>query len=220
MKVSVFPKIFLPRIFDPYFTTKQLGSGLGLATTYSIISHHKGQIAVHSEPEDGTEFIVYLPAVPNANVRNGTVENAAQTGQGKILIMDDEEPILNLMSQMLSYLGYSSVGARDGEEAIRIFRGALEEEDPFDAVILDLTVPGGPGGKEVVEDLHRLDTELKAIVSSGYSNDPIMGEYKKYGFCGCVSKPFSLKELSSILQRALHIPGGSVKAVDNHKSSD
>ncbi|MHC4536410.1 MAG: 7TM diverse intracellular signaling domain-containing protein, partial [Planctomycetota bacterium] len=186
------PEVYLNKIFDPYFTSKQKGSGLGLTTAFSIIRKHDGHIVAKSQLEAGTTFTVYLPSSKEKVPQKTEDRHAEISGKGKILAMDDEEMIRDLVGDMLNRLGYEAEVARHGEEAIHIYRRAIESGEPFDAVILDLTVPGGMGGKETIERLRELDSNLKAIVSSGYSNDPIMSEPKKYGFSSVVVKPFDI----------------------------
>lgn len=193
----------ISNIFDPYFTTKQKGSGLGLATAYSIIKRHGGRINVYSEVGKGTVFNVYLPASSKEPIE---VEDKAQStheGHGKILIMDDQEPILKMVSRMLGRMGYEIVTTLDGSEAVETYSEAYEAGDFFDMVILDLTVPGGMGGAKTVIELLKIDPEVKAVVSSGYSNDPIMSKYQDYGFCGVVPKPYTKAQLSEVLNRIL-----------------
>ena len=201
---SGIPEMYLNKIFDPYFTSKQNGSGLGLAIAYSVIKRHDGHISVESQAGVGTTFTVYLPS---------TNEEAPQTAEkrldplpdrGKILVMDDEDMIRDLIHHMLHRMGCEVEVARDGEEAIHLFRRALETGEPFDAVILDLTVPGAMGGKETLDKLREVDPDVKAIVSSGYSNDPIMSDYKIYGFSGVVAKPFNMQNLSETLNAVLN----------------
>jgi len=196
------PKKHLQKIFDPYFTTKQNGSGLGLAISYSIIKKHEGLIMVESEVEVGTVFSVYLPASEKEifTVKD-IVEENLHSGKGKVLLMDDQRNIREMVGETLTYLGYEVYCASEGSEAISLFKKAKEEGNSFDAVILDLTVPGGMGGKETVQALLKIDPEVKAIVSSGYSNDPVMSEYRQYGFSYVINKPFVITELSNILKK-------------------
>jgi len=194
----------LPKIFDPYFTTKQRGSGLGLATTYSIIKRHEGYIRVESRLGEGTTFYIYLPASEKQLlIQKGLLGRdlgaGFKVGQRRILIMDDEDSIRDAVSQMLRYIGYEVESARDGAEAIELYKRAQGSERPFDAVILDLTIPGGMGGKEAVQKLREIDSQVKAIVSSGYSHDPVMADFKQYGFCGVVVKPYKIEELREVL---------------------
>jgi CheY-like chemotaxis protein len=194
----------LGKIFDPYFTTKEQGSGLGLATSHSIIKKHGGYITVESLPGKGTTFYIYLPAAARRDEPNQMPGKLATRGKGKILIMDDEDMIREITGELLQNLGYQVEFAQNGGEAIDIYREARDLGKSFDAVILDLTVPGGMGGKETVKVLLEIDPEARAIVSSGYSNDPIMAEFKKYGFCGVIIKPYRLTELSQTLQNVLN----------------
>lgn len=189
------------KIFDPYFTTKQDGSGLGLAVAYSIIANHAGHISVQSDPGKGSLFSIYLPSPGKGSLVGKPAETAPplSKGQGKILVMDDEELIRKVSSAMLIQLGYEPHTANDGEEAIARYLQAQKDGQPFDLVIMDLTVPGGMGGKEAIARLLALDPRAKAIVSSGYANDPIMANFSEYGFCGIAPKPFSLQDLSSLL---------------------
>jgi len=195
------PKKHLPNIFEPYYSTKQQGSGLGLATAYSIIKRHGGHITVYSELNKGTVFNIYLPASSKNMIEIVDKEENIHFGQGKILIMDDQEPILKMVSKMLRKMGYESTSATDGTQAINIYREAYNKGKPFDLVILDLTVPGGMGGAKTMEKLLKIDPNVKAVVSSGYSNDPIMACFEDYGFCGVVPKPFTKNQLSEILNK-------------------
>jgi PAS domain S-box-containing protein len=197
------PAEHLPRIFDPYFSTKQKGSGLGLATAYSIVKNHQGHIAVESQLGTGTNMHVYLPATSQSTIEPLPEKLKVVTGQGKILVMDDEEIVRQTLSKLLGYLGYELTFARDGDEAIEQFIQAREAGQEFDAVILDLTVPGGMGGKAAIEKLLRIDPQVKAIVSSGYSDDPIMANFLEYGFSGVIAKPYRVAELSKVLHRVL-----------------
>lgn len=200
------PPEHLAKIFDPYFTTKQSGSGLGLAVVHSIIANHAGHIGVESEPGKGTVFSIYLPSTGKSSPTEKPAEATSplRTGQGKILVMDDEELIRHVSTAMLRQLGYEAHAANDGEEAITCYLQAKKEGRPFDLVIMDLTVPGGMGGKEAIAHLRRLDPQIKAVVSSGYANDPIMANFGEYGFCGVAPKPFGLQELSKLLQMILN----------------
>lgn len=203
-------KDHLERIFDPYFTTKDAGSqkgvGLGLAIAYSIIKKHNGHIAVESSVGGGTTFHIYLPAY-GQEVSSG--QEAAETyvetmkRKGKILVMDDAKAVRDVTGAMLSYIGYDVEFARDGREAIALYREARQSEGPFDAVILDLTVQGGMGGKEAIQLLLAIDPHVRAIISSGYSGDPIMSEYSEYGFKTAILKPYKMEELEDILERLI-----------------
>lgn len=193
----------LPRIFDPYFTTKEMGSGLGLAISYSIILKHSGHISVESELESGTTFEIYLPA-SEERLKHTAEEKITLSGSGKILVMDDEVMVREIAAKILRHIGYKTELSADGTEAIRVYVEAMTSGQPFDAVIMDLTIPGGMGGKEGVKKLLELDPGAKAIVSSGYSNDTVMSNYKEYGFSGVIVKPFNIAELSKVLNDVLN----------------
>lgn len=194
-------KDHLLKLFDPYFTTKQEGSGLGLATTYSIIKKHGGHISVESQLGVGTTFHVYLPASDKIVAEKEEVKLIK--GQGRILVMDDEVSVQKLVGRMLKNLGYESEFAKDGAETIQMVKEAKEAEKPYDAVILDLTIPGKMGGKEAIKKLLEIDPELKAIVFSGYSNNPILANFEEYGFKGMMPKPFELRTLGKVLHEVL-----------------
>lgn len=201
------------RIFDPYFSTKPEGQGLGLASAYAIMQKHGGHIAVESQAKVGTKFSLYFPACASGDkaIKLGTVP--LQHGCGTILVMDDEEPIRLLAKEMLSHCGYQCELAKDGHEAIARFQQAQNKRIPFSAVILDLTVPGSMGGKDAILRLREIDPQVIAFVSSGYSNDPIMANYHTYGFQGVITKPYSLIGLSPILHRSLNVmPLSSLEA--------
>jgi nitrogen-specific signal transduction histidine kinase/ActR/RegA family two-component response regulator len=193
------PSEHLTKIFDPYFTTKQRGSGLGLASSYSIVKRHDGHLGVQSHAPVGTTFEVYLPASKASVEPEESEEAECAAGNGKILFMDDEEQLRALAGKLLKHLGYRVEGASDGAEAIEAYRKAMASGEPFAAVILDLTVPGGMGGKAAVKELLEIDPDVVAIVSSGYSNDTIMANYRHYGFSGVIAKPYQLEELAEAL---------------------
>jgi signal transduction histidine kinase/ActR/RegA family two-component response regulator len=197
------PKEYLSRIFDPYFTTKQTGTGLGLSTSYSIIKKHGGYITVESELHVGTRFVVYLPAKGRPVSAEVKSDPSIKQGRGRILIMDDKIEVREAAGEMLSHIGYEVEFAKDGSEALKHYKRAKMEGEPFDMVIMDLTVPGGMGGKEAIEKLLLYDPGVKAIVSSGYSSDPILEKYKKYGFKGVLPKPYEMGKLSDVLYGVL-----------------
>jgi len=199
------PPEHLSKIFDPYFTTKQRGSGLGLATAYSIIKRHDGLISVESQLGKGTRFDIYLPATDKAP--QVAVGSGAPTalGRGTILVMDDEPMIRRTVQSALKRLGYDVLLANDGAEAVSIFSQRQARSEPVDAVILDLTVPGGMGGLEAFGHLRKLDARVKAIVSSGYSNDPVMSDYQAYGFCGVAAKPYTAEALGRAIEAVLAV---------------
>jgi PAS domain S-box-containing protein len=193
----------LDKIFDPYFTTKKTGNGLGLSATYSIIRKHKGFIGVDSEPGTGTTISIYLPSSEKFPSTEIMSDKKILPGTGRILIMDDEEIIRDVIVESLTSIGYQVDVTKDGEETIQYYHEAVKKESPYDAVILDLTIPGGKGGKETVKEIHKINPAAIVIVSSGYSKDPIMADYKKYGFAGVVPKPFNISELSNVLHEII-----------------
>ncbi|MFH0924648.1 MAG: response regulator [bacterium] len=198
------PGDYLKKIFDPYFTTKQKGSGLGLAITYSIIKKHEGHIIVESKIGVGTTFHIFFPAVEKEILEEREDEKKKDlSGKGRILFMDDQGDIRDMVEAMLTYLGYEVICARDGAEAVKLYAQMKKKRQIFDAVILDITVPGGMGGKETIKELCEIDPKVTAIISSGYSNDPIMSDYKRYGFKGVLSKPYEIKELSDVLHKVI-----------------
>ncbi len=199
------PEKYLDKIFDPYFSTKQKGSGLGLAVTNSIINKHDGHITVKSEPGEGTTFTIYMPA-STKQISSDSVEETQKpekTLRGTILVMDDEEGIQDLTKRMLSRFGHEVLQAKDGREAIAIFQEHQGSDKPVDVIIMDLTIPGGMGGKEAIKEILKIDPQAKAIVSSGYSNDPVMANYRQYGFKAAISKPFEIDELKEIINSVL-----------------
>jgi len=192
----------LSQIFDPYFSTKQKGSGLGLASTFSIIQRHQGYITVQSQLDNGTCFTIFLPASTTRHAKTDKLElQASHAGHGKILIMDDDESILKMAGRLIKRMGYDPAFAIDGSQAIRMYSEALQSEAPFDIVILDLTVPGGMGGAKVIPELLKIDPDVTAIVSSGYSNDPVMSNYQQYGFKAVIPKPYTKNQLEKVLSK-------------------
>ena len=194
----------LQRVFEPYFTTKQKGSGLGLTTAYSVVKNHNGAILVESTQNKGATFHIYLPATKKAlkGAKTSMAEESGQAG-GKVLVMDDEEIIRKMLMNMLGMAGYTVEVSADGAEAIEKYQQAKKSRDPFNAVIMDLTIPGGMGGKEAVKKLLDIDPKATVVVSSGYATDPIMSDYKKYGFKAVIAKPYSVKQLRDLLSRLL-----------------
>ncbi|MCK4425424.1 MAG: response regulator [Deltaproteobacteria bacterium] len=196
------PKEHLQKIFDPYFTTRKKGSGLGLAISYSIVQKHHGYITAESELGVGTTFHILLPASEKELITERHAKEIVRGEKGRVLIMDDEEIVRDIASGMLKHIGYEVKVAKDGAEAIALYEQAQESQFPFNVVILDLTVPGGMGGKEAIEKLIELDPQAKAIVSSGYSSDPVMSNFREYGFSSVVSKPYKIEELREALHKA------------------
>lgn len=196
------PEKYLTKIFDPYFTTKPTGTGLGLATSYSIIKKHNGQIKVDSKPGKGTTFYIYLPTALKKPKKINEADKATIMGNSRILVMDDDIMILNLLKEMLESLGYEVACTACGEEALKKYSQARESNKPFDAVIMDLTVPGGMGGVETMKHLLKIDPHVKGIVSSGYSNSTT-SDFKKYGFKAVIPKPYDMQKLSSIVDEVV-----------------
>ena len=193
----------LEKIFDPFFSTKQEGSGLGLSTAFSIIQKHGGHLTASSTPNAGSAFTIYLPASGGSPSPEPAIMAPGDTGHGKILVMDDQPPVRETLGKILVHLGYQVVYAAHGAEALEKFAQALDEDAPFAAVILDLTVPGGLGGQETLTKLRDLDPRIKAIVSSGYADDPIMSRFAEYGFQGVMPKPYRVKDIREILTAVL-----------------
>ena len=191
------PEQCLKQIFDPYFTTKPSGNGLGLATTYSIVKNHSGLITVESEQDCGSTFTVYLPATRQETVpvEPTPISDEPINGSGRILIVDDEEGIRALAEFALSRFGYEVVGAETASQGIELYREALICGQRFDLVILDLTLPGGIGGKEALKALIEIDPMVTAIVSSGYATDATLCRYEDLGFRGVIVKPYEAAEL-------------------------
>ncbi len=230
LKISVsdrgvgIPPSNIGKVFDPYFSTKETGSqkgmGLGLAIAHAIVDKHDGHVAIHSRPKTGTRVEIFLPAHPpgdlaavkprfpsgkemEPSLKRGESSTATEEGGKRILLMDDEEMLRDLARQMLKRLGYEAVVAKDGREAILAYEEAMASGNYFNAVILDLTVKGGMGGRETFKALRRLDPEVRAIVSSGYYSDPVLTSYEKHGFCDAIPKPYRKDDLERVLKRVL-----------------
>ncbi|MFH2036339.1 MAG: PAS domain S-box protein, partial [Candidatus Zixiibacteriota bacterium] len=199
------PPEIIGKIFDPYFTTKDDGNGLGLATSYSIVKNHGGRINVNSQPGEFTIFDVYLPATKREITEEGKGEGrpVRKIGTGRILVMDDDAMIRKVVGVLLAKLGFNPEFAHDGGDVIKLYREALNTDEPFVAVILDLTIPGGMGGLEAFQELKKIDPDIRAIVSSGYSNNPIMAEYKTHGFKGIAIKPYNVQTLADTLREVI-----------------
>jgi signal transduction histidine kinase/CheY-like chemotaxis protein len=193
----------LRRIFDPYFTTKPGGSGLGLATAYAIVAKHGGLLSVESTPGVGTIFTVDLPASLEAPLPQLPVSFPMQTGTERLLVMDDDEALRELSKAVLSTLGYEVQTAGDGAEAVDLYAKTKAAGAGFDAVLLDLTVTGGIGGLETAAMLKQLDPSARLIVSSGYSDAPVMSRFADYGFDAVILKPWTVREMSEVLRKVL-----------------
>jgi PAS domain S-box-containing protein len=197
------PTEHIDKIFDPFFTTKEKQSGLGLSIAYSIIKKHNGLITVESKLEMGTTFYIYLPT-SGEKIKNRVEKvQPAYAGQGKVLLMDDEALILESTSDLLHEIGYTVEVAKNGDEALKLYEEARQSGFPFDVVVLDLIIPGGMGGQETIRELRRLDPEVRAVVSSGYSTDPVLAKHKEYGFVCALSKPYRMGDLNSVLEEAV-----------------
>jgi len=194
----------LGRIFDPYFTTKLQGHGLGLATVFSIIKRHQGHIDVSSVLGKGTTFTFWLPAARVPEAQQGASPGFIAAGSGgRVLFMDDEEPILRMAEKLMQRMGLEFESVADGRAAIDRYRSAKEAGRPFDLVVMDLTIPGGMGGREAISVLREFDPGVKAIVSSGYSSDLAMADFRKHGFRGMVAKPYDISELATVIRNVL-----------------
>lgn len=195
----------LHRVFDPYFTTKSNGSGLGLSAAYSILKNHRGYIGIQSEEGEGTTVTLYLPASrgrvdPEPDV---VLSPRAPASVQRVLVMDHEKAVRRVALMMLNSLGVGAEGADSGEEAVRMVAESRDAGRPFDLLIMDLTVPGGMGGRDAIVELKKIDPAVRAIVSSGYSTDPVMSRYETYGFSAVMAKPYNLQELQRAIQQAL-----------------
>jgi len=201
------PQKHLNKIFDPYFSTKSLGAqkgmGLGLATTYAIIEKHGGHISFDSSPGEGTTANIYLPVDADAGERKGPghAESITPSSIRRVLVMDDEEMLRRLARQMLKRLGYKVKTVKDGFEALEAVRKQKDSGEPFDMVIVDLTIKRGMGGKQTIRELLKIDPHIKTIVSSGYFNDPIMSNYAEYGFMGSMAKPYEMNNLKEAIEK-------------------
>ncbi|MFO8057858.1 MAG: PAS domain S-box protein [bacterium] len=194
------PEEYIDKIFDPYFTTKQKGSGLGLATAYSIVRRHQGHIEVSSLPGRGTAFTIYLPASSERETEEPAPAGRETPPTGKkVLVMDDDDMVRDIAARYLEMRGHEMRLTSDGSEALQVYRKEMEAGTPFDLVMLDLTVPGGMGGKETLERLLEIDPQVKAVVASGYSNDPIIARHREYGFMKAVKKPFTIEDLDRVM---------------------
>jgi signal transduction histidine kinase/ABC-type amino acid transport substrate-binding protein/CheY-like chemotaxis protein len=199
-------KKHLDRIFDPYFTTKQTGSGLGLATVYSIIKRHGGGISVDSQLGRGTTFTLYFRASKLSTIPEPArqlQEHRHHKQAASILVMDDEEMVREVTTQMLKKMGFTVETASDGKQAIEMYKQAMDAGNAFEALIMDLTIPGGMGGKEAIKHILKIDPEAIAIVSSGYADDPVMANYTQYGFKGIAAKPYTMDHLQEVVNRVL-----------------
>ncbi len=199
------PRENIKRIFDPFFSTKmrkdQQGMGLGLTTTYTIIKRHNGHLNVRSQVGIGTTFEIYLPASEKQETDHNSIKTSIIQGKGHILLMDDEEKVREVARRLLNHLGYDVKLVSSGEEAIEIYK---KNSEFFDLVMLDLTVRGGLGGLSTLEELKKINPNIKTIVISGYSNDPVLSDYQNYGFTGKIEKPFDVEAMSKVISDILN----------------
>ena len=197
------PEENISKIFDPFFSTKSFGTGLGLTTSYSIVKRHFGHVEVNSKLGYGTRFSIYIPATHKTVEKEEKQVTEVMHGNGKILLMDDDSAIREVAKLILERLGYTVTGTTKGEDAIAVYKEAMGTEREFDVVIMDLTIPGHMGGKDAIKELLKIDPNVCGIVSSGYSADPIMSDFESYGFSGVVEKPFRVEELSRAIQTVM-----------------
>lgn len=196
----------IKKIFDPYFTTKAKGSGLGLATSYSIMKGHGGIIDVVSQPGEGTIFYLFLPATDKplaVSEEKPAPATPAAPGHARVLVLDDEDAICALVQCALEPLGYEVISALDADSAIQLYEDAFKRGERFDVVISDLTIPGGMGGQEAVRRMKEIDPAVRAIVSSGYAMDPVMSKFRDHGFCAMIAKPYEIDALGRVVAEVL-----------------
>ncbi|MEE8350454.1 MAG: ATP-binding protein [Acidobacteriota bacterium] len=205
------PSENLPRLFDPYFTTKPKGHGLGLASVFSILKRHDGHVSVQSRVNRGTTFTLYLPASTVPLEEISVAQDFLPSGNGRILVMDDEQFIREGAGELLGDLGYDVDCVEDGQQVLTLYQKACQEGVPYAAVIMDLTIPGAMGGREAIVKLLEIDPQATAIVSSGYSEDPVMAAFRDYGFSGVLVKPFRLQQMAQVLEEAM---AGTSTAID------
>ncbi len=198
------PEPYIAKIFDPYFTTKERGSGLGLATSYSIIKNHGGLIDVKSEVGKGTTFSLYLPQALTAEKATQIEPEPSRRTMGKILVMDDDPVIRDVAGELIKALGHEVDVAAHGDEAVEKYTSAKQSGRPFNVVILDLTIRGGIGGAETVRRIKEIDSGVKAVVSSGYSDDAITSNYRDHKFDAFLKKPYNVDSLRDVLGQLLN----------------
>lgn len=197
------PAEHFDKIFDPYFSTKTEGSGLGLAVAHSIVQNHGGEIIVKSRVGRGTSFEVWIPACTDEPASSTKSPPRDTPARFKVLILEDDPAVAQVIERQLARLGGDVTLTRGGEATVRAFRAATQAKAPYDLLILDLTIPGGFGGKAVAAELRGSKGATKFVVSSGYSHDPVMSQFRDHGFDGVLQKPYTLAELSALIQSLL-----------------
>jgi PAS domain S-box-containing protein len=197
------PKEYLPRVFDPFFTTKPKGHGLGLATSYSIVNRHSGCIEIDSAPGRGSTFHVILPAKQTSGSFAISSEQDHHYGQGQFIVMDDEDIMRSIIGRVLNTFGYQVVLVENGHQAIDAFASALKEGTLIAGMIFDLTIPGAMGGREAIVEIRKLSATVPVFVTTGYADDPVIAKPEEFGFTGGIAKPFTIQELSQLLNRGL-----------------
>jgi CheY-like chemotaxis protein len=201
---SGMPSAQTNHVFEPYFTTKPNHAGMGLAVAYSIVKAHSGHISIESDTDRGTTVHIYIPSVKKEGMTAPVNDSSMQRKTAlKVLVMDDEEMIRDVASDMLASMGHSCDCVYGGEEALSRYINARASGEPYDLVVMDLTIPNGMGGKEAISELLKIDRKAKVIVSSGYSNDPVMGDYQSYGFRSVMPKPYRIKDFESAIMQAM-----------------
>jgi CheY-like chemotaxis protein len=198
--VGIAPEI-LSKVFDPYFSTKGVGRGLGLSACHSIMLRHGGIIRAESTLGVGAVFTLYFPAQASADIVREPVTPMLVVGSGRVLVMDDEASLAKVLRRLLTSLGYTADSVADGQAALDAYKAAMSSDNPYDAVILDLTIPGGLGGEETIAKLLELDPKVKAVVSSGYSDSTVVAESGKHGFLGTLAKPYGVADVSEVMRR-------------------
>lgn len=205
------PESYVGRVFDPYFTTKTTGTGLGLATSYTIIKKHQGHLELNSVEGTGTTFRIYLPSSTEGAALPSTEMGASLHGGGRILVMDDQPDVLAVAVDLLRHIGYETASAKDGEEAVRLYQEAVDAGAPFDVVFMDLTNPGAMGAQVTVAKMLKVNPRVKAVIASGYSDDPAVKRFREFGFSGVIVKPYDAAELHKTFQRIIPAKNAPVR---------
>jgi CheY-like chemotaxis protein len=197
------PDSIRDKIFDPFFTTREKGTGLGLSVVFSVVQNHGGAIELLSPPGEGATFILFLPAIGTSSGPAPTAEDAPLTGHKRVLLMDDDPAVREVCQGLLASLGYDVVSTVEGGEAVEEYRRSRASDRPFDFCILDLIVPEGMPGTECAKQILAFDPNAVLLVSSGYSDDPVLSHYQEYGFKGIIPKPYTIEELRAAIGKKL-----------------